>query len=240
MWSNAWFLVKQDYKRFVLGIIVSILLVLYFSGFSSFLAREILAGGGERPLWIASFLIDILFLSSMSTIGFIFNGEYGKYWITDVFTKKLLFMRMLPIDLRELLLARYIGFFINVVFLSAVYFSFFYVLTGFGQHYTFGQFMSFLLLWISFGICSGAFYIYKELGSNGKSYFIYSFAIVGVLIALSGATSGFGYGFFATSLRLAERFPLPSAIIGLLFAALWAIWWGRRTERKIRMREFAR
>lgn len=240
MWRNAWFIVKVDLKRTRWGLIVSTLMYAYFSVFGSFIVNELVQDSIKPGSLRTSFLADIMFLCSLSCIGFFMTGEYRNYWRSDVFSKRLMYMRSLPIGTKELVLARYMQMGINLLYLSLIYFVPFYFLCVLGERFTLTEYFSFTIFWLCFGACISIVFAYKEMGSSGRSYFLFSMVWVVVYFIASGAAWYGGFGFVLLSVEWVERFGLLVPLASLIVTILWLRVWGGMTINKISRRDYAR
>ncbi|TMV43107.1 hypothetical protein FE783_36165 [Paenibacillus mesophilus] len=240
MWGNAWFIVKADLRRTKWGLVVSTLMYAYFSVFGSFIVNELFPNSPEPVSMHVSFLADIMFLCSMSCIGFFMTGEYRYYWRSDVFTKRLMYMRSLPIDTKELVLARYMQMGINLLYLSIIFFVPFYFICVLGEMLTVAEYISFAIVWMSFGACMSILFAYKEMCGSGKSYFWFCMLGVVAYFAASGAAWYAGFGFVKLSVELVDQFGLFVSLASLLITWIWTLAWSRITKQKISRRDYAR
>lgn len=240
MWSNAWFIVSVELKRARGGLIITTLMYAYFCLFGSFITNELYDNNSVEPVSMGvSFLADILFVCSLSSIGFFLTGEYRNYWQSDIFSKRLMYMRSLPIDTKEIVLARYIQIGMSSLYSSVIFFVPFYFLSVLGERFTVVEYISFAAVWMGFGACMSIVFAYKELGGSGKSYFIYCLAWVVVYLAACGAAWYAGFGFVALAVEGVERFGLLVPFVSVTVTLAWTILWCKLTERQIRRRDYA-
>lgn len=238
MWSNIWFIVKADMKRSKWGYLISALMYVYFCFFGSFIVTDLFETTGNRGG--VSFLADLMFLCSLSCVGFVMSGEYHNYWLSDVFTKKLLYLRSLPISTKELVWARYVQIGINLLLMSAIYFIPFYFVSILGDMLTVTEFISFVVLWMCVGACSTIVFAYKELSGSGKSYFWFCMISVAGYMLVSGLGWYLNFGLVEHSVVLVQKIGLLAAIGCLVITVLWGWFWSKLTIDKIRRREYAR
>jgi hypothetical protein len=240
MWGNAWFIVKVDLRRTKWGLVVSTLMYAYFSVFGSFIVNELFQNSPEPASMLVSFLADIMFLCSMSCIGFFMTGEYRNYWRSDVFSKRLMYMRSLPIGTKELVLARYMQMGINLLYLSIIFFIPFYFICVLGDTLTLTEYISFAVVWMSFGACMSIVFAYKEMSGSGKSYFWFSMLGVVAYFVVSGAAWYAGFGLVKLSVDLVERYGLYVSLASLLVTTIWVKLWSEITKNKISRRDYTR
>ncbi|MEF3313721.1 hypothetical protein PV433_33055 [Paenibacillus sp. GYB004] len=238
MWSNIWFIVKADVKRAKWGYLISAFMYVYFCFFGSFIVSDLFETMGNRGG--VGFLADLMFLCSLSCIGFVMSGEYRSYWLSDVFTKKLLYLRSLPISTKELVWARYVQIGINLLIMSAILFIPLYFISLLDDILTVTEYISFAVLWMCVGACSSMVFAYKELSGSGKSYFWFCMISVAGYMAVSGLCWYWNFGLVEHSVIFAQKAGLLAAVVCLVITALWGWFWGRMTNDKIRRREYAR
>ncbi|WP_158289734.1 ABC-2 transporter permease [Paenibacillus flagellatus] len=240
MWDNVWLIVKYDLKRSRWGLLVSVLMYAYFCFFTVFITREQFPLDPAETAGRLGTVADIMLLTSMSCVGFAMTGDYRVYWRSDIFSKRLLFLRQLPISVRELVAARYVLIAINTAMLSVLYFVPLFLFGPLGRLLTPLQIVSFALTWVAFGVCMSVMYAYKELAGSGKSYFLYCCVWAILLIAIPVLTSLLGFGFVESSVEAVKRYGALVPVIGAVVAAVWVGFWFRKTERRIRSRSFSR
>ncbi|RKN61400.1 hypothetical protein [Paenibacillus ginsengarvi] len=238
MWNNAWFITKHELKRSNWGKLASVILYLYFGVFSAFIVGAMYAeaSGGMRSG--ISIPADIVFLTAMCCIGFSMTADYVSFYKTDIFTRKLQYMRQLPIGPSELVTARYLQIAITTVAQSLLFFIPFYFISDMGYLLTPAQFVAFALIWIFFGICVCLAFTYMELGLSGKVYFLFNMIVVFILVAAASTAGYFGISLVDLTVRGAATFGVWMSLAGLVIAILSGCVWFRLTERKIRSRSF--
>lgn len=204
------------------------------------MTNEYFTPAAEPPSKHLSFLCDIIFLPSMSCIGFLMTGDYRSYWKTDIFTKRLLFLRLLPIDPKQIVAARYVQIGINLVLMSAVFFIPFYFISVLAERLSLLEYLYFITLWLCYGMCMAAVFAYKELGTTGKSYFLFCMLWAAAYIGMALLAWGLGFGFLEMSVKAVETFGPAAPAIGIILVIVWNQWWRKATLRKISRREFTR
>jgi|GEM_PF-2664482 len=129
---------------------------------------------------------DITILCFMSSIGFFFSKAYlNPYWRTDTFTKNLATLRALPISTKTLAASRILQILIMAPLNAGVFFTAFYVCSSWAREFHFITFVSFVLVWLFFGIICSAFLILLEWGTSGKMYMLGTVIVILLLLAAS-------------------------------------------------------
>ncbi|CAG7636066.1 hypothetical protein ACFQI7_06970 [Paenibacillus allorhizosphaerae] len=240
MWNNALFIMKHELKRSNWGKLVSVALYLYLGIFSGLIARGMYfssTGIADRSLSAA---VDIIFLCGISCLGFAMAGEYLTYHRTDFFSRKVQYMRQLPISISETVGAKYLQMGVTLIAQTLLFFLPFYFIGRISDLLTFGQSLAFILVWVYFGACMSVVFAYKELGGTGKSYMRFSLIFTVLLVAASVGIKVLGTGFLELTMQGAVSFGLWIIVLGAALSAFWIWLWFRLTVNKIRSRSFVR
>ncbi|CAG7632364.1 hypothetical protein PAESOLCIP111_03372 [Paenibacillus solanacearum] len=239
MWNNALFIMKHELKRSNAGKLVSVGLYLYFGVFSGLLMRGMYSGTGvlDRSLGTA---VDIMFLCGISCIGFTMTGEYLNYHQTDFFSRKMQYMRQLPISISETVAAKYLQMGVTLLPQALLLFVPFYFIGRIGETLTAGQALAFVLAWIYFGACMSVVFAYKELGGSGKSYMRFNLVFTAFLVAATVGVNLLGISFLELTMQGAARGGAGIAVLGAVITALWTLFWFRLTVKRIHSRTFIR
>jgi len=240
MWNNAWFIMKHELKRSNVGKLVSVGLYLYFGVFSGLLMRGMYSSGTGVVDRSLSTAVDIMFLCGISCIGFAMSGEYLNYHRTDFFSRKVQYMRQLPISVPETVAAKYLQMGVTLIPQALLLFVPFYFIGRIGETLTFGQALAFILIWIYFGACMSVVFAFKELGGSGKSYMWFNLAFTAVLVAATVCVNLFGISFLTLTMQGAARGGAGIAVLGAVITALWTLFWFRLTVKRIHSRTFTR
>lgn len=238
LWRNAWWIVKHDLKRVKAGLFWSFVMNLYFSFFGGIMARRILQADDWNGF--DQFMADVIFLTCMSCLGFILTREYRNYWRNDVFTKRMLFMRTLPISAKELVTARFTLMGISLAVTSAIFFIPFYFIAAISRALSLLQFMGLVFVWISYGALMGALYISVEMLASGKTYLAVSTIGAFAYLGIAGLGWLFGFGIFSSSLEMVRSGGAILPAVSVIFAVTGVFGIMRVVEKRILTREFGR
>ncbi|WP_010277007.1 ABC-2 transporter permease [Paenibacillus senegalensis] len=179
-WANCKRLLMRDFQQDGLHIFTGLLLVLLFAIIGSPFLME---SQNTFFYWGAR---DIYFMAVVSTLGFsLMSKEYRSFgWKKAPITKKLMFLKSMPISAKEIIGSRVLYFLITFIFYGTVFFSVLgYVWLREGN--ALSEFVIFALVWLSYGLAVGSFYLWMEITQGEKIYFISSFIIIGIFILLT-------------------------------------------------------
>ncbi|QYJ15857.1 hypothetical protein Rxycam_01685 [Rubrobacter xylanophilus DSM 9941] len=194
-------------------------------------------GGIERAF--GSFLADYLFL----IVGLIlcvngFSRDYLVVWSADPFSSRLAFLRSLPIPPRTIVAGRMFSMLFTLPFTLPAFFVPVYLfsdLRAMGASY-----LWFVGIWVGYGLFGAGLTLLMELGLNGKTYTMVTFAMVVPILVIVAILE------FTVQLRLVERTialagdygPLPAIVSLVAGAGLFALL-ARLTARRIERRDLS-
>lgn len=202
--------------------------------------RDLLPLAPDTVGWRDTLAVDILMLTCMSAMGFMMTKEYRTYWSHDTFSKRVLFLRTMPIRVEELVLGRFQTLLVSLLSISIIFFGALYFIAGFRDRLDLLQYVEWIILWLCFGIIMGGFYVYAELGGSGKRYMLVC-SVGGIGTILLAVVAGMtGLGIVIKSVELVERFGILVPLLSLLLTVPITMGWIRMTERRVRSREYSR
>ncbi|GAA3410006.1 ABC-2 transporter permease [Paenibacillus hodogayensis] len=240
MWNNAWFITKYELKRSGWGTLASVAIYLYFGSFSGFLVNALVQKGLEEAQGALLVPTDVLFLIAMSCIAFSFTGDYTKYYQNDIFSRRLIYMKQLPISLQEIVMARYVQLAFTTLIQGILFFIPFAFLSRVNELLPVGSFLGFMVMWVCFGLCFGVVFAYKELGGNGKSYLWFSIIATFVLLAAALLSGLSGFSLVEMTIKVSSWYGGVILAPAFLFTIVWGRLWFGWTVLKIKNRSFVR
>lgn len=241
---EVWWLVREDVRRtwisFPTVILTSVLMGSYIGGFL-FLPEFAAEVGNE----LAGFLRDFLFLTLMPVLGvnFLFNKDYYYRLKEDNLSKRLTFLRELPISALTIVAGRVVIVLISLAFATPSFFASFYFLSrSSGIELGIGGYLIFVTTWIGYALLMGGFLLFVWLGLSWKTELkvLIVLPVYNTLLAVLSNLVLFKDGVVAESLKLAGTRGSLFAILILLVGASAFAAWARAAARRLEKRELPR
>jgi MFS family permease len=186
----------------------------------------------RKDVFQADFLM--LILATLLATNFMAR-DYFASW-KDPFTRRLTFLRSLPIPVRVLVSGRMVAMCFTLLFTVP---AFFLPIYFFGDHDLSGAaFVSFALIWIGYALMWSGINLYLELTTHGLIYSIICFVLVGVILGASAAMIWvFDYQVSVRVADLARDHGLFAAAVALVSGVLVFGLLALATERRVQRRE---
>ncbi|RAP75019.1 hypothetical protein [Paenibacillus montanisoli] len=187
-WQGAWRLLRFEGARSWVGLLITMLFFSYVSVVMMPLFNELLEKGGSSGYgWVC----DFMYLSILPTMGFLMNRSVMHYWSSDPYTRKLAYLRTLPIGWNAIILARMLQHFVVLSIVALFFFTIQYaMLNELRGLLAPDEYILFALIWYGYALFAGAAYVYFEQTMEGGKYFavcfafLLIFALIGVLLWL--------------------------------------------------------
>jgi len=230
-WTNVRFLVGHEFKgggwwlagsgamNVIFALIASILPYQeYFSAQSGLAVDQVVSD---------MFVTDLFYLMIMSSIGFaLFSREYRSNWVkTRPITRKLTYLKGLPISSNEIAASRSILYLITLGLLGSVFFVALYLFSPFfHSEIGLGLYISFALVWLGYALAVGGTFLIAEQTMSEKAYFILSFLFIGIFTAIAVLLRVTGFPLVKNVLAWVQQYGVIvsflSVIIGLIVLLL--------------------
>lgn len=202
--AEARWLAGKEIKRAWLSYPVSGLFVLFLGllvvpALSGVLELEGLDAPGRRlESSYNAFFPDLLFLimGAVLTVNSI-SGDYLRIWQDDVFSRRLLFLRSLPISTRSLVASRVMSMLFALPFTGPAFFLPVFLLSDLGELGV--SYLWFVGIWLGWSLLYAGFTLFCEFGMSGKVYTWISLANIGAFLVVVAALE------WTADLRLVER-----------------------------------
>ena len=242
MWRNAFWLAGKELQRTWLSYLATVVLAALYGAFAAVALLDALPIDTQPNIY-ASASVDIFFVFGVSALATnALSKDYLYSW-GDTFSKRLRFLRGLPVSAEELVVSRVltilVALFLNsVAFLVTIYLLSASVGDRLIAQLGFGEYLSFAGIWAGYAVfCSGA-WMYGEFGLNGRTYNNIVFGVMGVaFVFLIFLEWLFKLRIVERSIYLAGTYgPLPAILTLLLGGVAFALW-SRAAVRKIKRRD---
>lgn len=234
---NAWMITKLEFIGIHVPLVWTVIFNLYIGGMSVPMLQGIL---GTKDGQTFGFFMDFYFLILIPMLGFFFSRKSARYLREDSYTKSLGRLRVLPVKLEEMILARILLLFIALIGNAILFFAIQYVFAASIRNLlSAGPFLVYAFTWIGYAFIVSALYIYMELGFKGKIYFYLSMLSMLLLVAVAVMVQALGSNVVLFTIEQAQRMnvvmPLAAIAIGLGSLALSY----RLSRRKLQTRDLA-
>jgi len=245
--GGAIFLFKRDLRKTWPSYVVAVLQGLVFGIVASNLLEGVfviegLGGGGESVERVSnSLLVDLWFLGLTPAfmINFAFNRDYSARFTRDNMSRRLGFMRSLPIPVRDLVASRALSSLLSLALSGTTSFVVLYLLSDLGGgRLPVEVYLPFAAIWVTYALIMGGFYLYDWLGFSKKMDIPYTLAVMAILLLVPAVCNfALGVGLVQSSLGLAREYGLLTGAIPIFGAAVFALWM-LGAARRLKRREF--
>lgn len=187
------------------------------------------------------FALDFIFIVSLLSLPRMGAWATRGESVTSLPKEHLPFLRLLPLDARELVAGRILTLLVSVAIPSAALLSLPYIFSEpFRAQFVGFEYLLFTTFWVGFTMVWESISLFTELGMSNWPGFLTYLAIIFVTSALVGYFSGSGIGAIPQVIEaLREHGPLLGLPI-LLFGILALTFSGWCTTRRLEKRELGR
>ncbi|OMF32254.1 hypothetical protein BK133_14625 [Paenibacillus sp. FSL H8-0548] len=222
LWKGAWYLAKHELVKDRWKSLFTLVMIGYVLLFTVPLINDVVQGEeGGMATWAA----DFIYLTILPCLGFVMNQTMMRYWKEDTYTKKLGQWRTLPISSKQIALGRIIQLTIVLFLSQLVFFTLqFLFVRGMGADIDAGSFILYGLFWFGYSLTMAIAYVYWEVGHSGKTYFLFNFIYIIVLLVISLCLTLFKIGnVVVTTLNEIEsgNWWITLAVIAVSAVAFW-------------------
>lgn len=180
-WRGAWYLAKHEIRRNFWGNALVLIIIGYLLMFLVPMTSETVKDGFSGNM---NWTLDFLMIALLPCLGLISGQMMTAYWKQDLFTKKIIYWRTMPISLRQIALGKLIQMAMMLLATHTVFFILYFAglrmlevdipITG-----------SILnaLFWFSYSLVCSTLYIYLEVSYSGKMYTVFCFITTFVFLA---------------------------------------------------------
>jgi hypothetical protein len=210
-------------KREWIGALITLVFALYIGGFMSLSVDDLLREKEVPPLLYG--MTDWIYVTMFPCFGMLMNRTVFAMWKDDFYTKRLAHFRTMPIPLTAILQVRVLQTVIMLPILGALFLLLQYLLSpALRDTVTIEQWAAAGIMWICFSYVVNAFYMYIELGFNGKRYAQMHFIVMlGLAIVVAVLTWQRVY-LFLEVLQAAKSEAVALWITFFLLIAVAAMW----------------
>lgn len=239
-WRNAGWLAVRDLRNTWPSHSITLLATALLGLTAMFLLTTSLTSTERVPGgWFSASLADwiVLLTAPNFAVNWLSSG-YMTIW-RDPFSKRLAFLRSLPIPVRELVAGRLLFMLLSTMISASVFFIPFYLLLeDLRELAEPSVFLWFTLVWTGYALASGGVALFLELGLPGKVTFWVQGAWAAVLVCVIVVFNGLlGRSLVAESLGLAETYGAAPAALALCAGLAGFLAGARATQQRLERRE---
>lgn len=235
IWSSARRLagseLRRSWRSFLLTAFVTAVLGLFAST---------LVYGFYEVEGLTNFVIDLFFLLICANLALNFTAADYLQFSEDPLSKRLRFLRSLPVAARDLAAGRAAALLVTLAVMVPVFFVTLYLASG-GLRAEFGPagYLSFVGVWSGYALAMGALEMYLEWGFPGSRLFVFQLIWIVALVAAALAAGSLGWPVFGGVVDLSGAYGASAAVAALLagFLALALSVWA--TARRLGGRDLS-
>ncbi len=240
--KTRWLAVREVRRNWLSYLIIA-LFGLVFGVLAVLMSNDLQIGAPANRAEDAA--LDVFFIFALSI--FAINSLSRKYlysWV-DIFSRRLHFLRSLPISTGEIVASRILAMILALIFNSLVGFSTVYFLSwSFGgqlsQQLGPGGYLAFAGVWVGYAIFFGGAWSYAEFGLHGRIFNWIVFGIVGCTLPLLFMLEWlFNPRIVTRMIYLVEAYGALPAVLAIIAGTTGFSLWARATMRRIERRELS-
>ncbi|WP_332632060.1 hypothetical protein [Halalkalibacter flavus] len=245
MLNQAFWLVKKDLRYNWRGVVFTIIAVVFFGFFTTiFLEQAARALFGDGVMYYNHVVLDIFFVAILPSLAAIFmSGPYLSFQTIkdDPFTKRMAFLRTLPIPVELLALSRTLLMLITLFMMSLAFYG--TIVTQlpdrFYSYVTLNELFIFILVWFGYSLALGGMNPFIEYGTNGKILHLLPFLWIAIMIGLFvGFRLVVGHSIVEFSLLLVKDYGWIIAIISIAIGVVGCYLWHKLLTYRLGKRDY--
>ncbi|MCR8845154.1 hypothetical protein NQ117_15835 [Paenibacillus sp. SC116] len=228
-WRDAWFIVKQEFRTSPIGLLLTLLFMVYLSVMTYPMVQMVF----DKDVGIIStILMDFYLVLIFLSLGNLMNRRSTRYLSDDSYRKYVIKQRILPIGIETIVRARYLQLCILALVNGTVFFFVSYFVTGLGEITTIGSYVLFVLIGLTLNVLINVFLTYCEWRMSGKNYMWVVFLVMGIHTVAAIIISLCGGSIFKSLIYITNEWPIPTAIVTIVVLSQ-AIVWGMKSSLQV-------
>ena len=188
-----------------------------------------------------AYYVDVFFLAlGLLLVGNYVSRDYLSSWV-DSFSKRLYFLRSLPISVWGVVMSRMLTMVPALVFtVPALFLPVYFLSEAFASQLGPLQYLWFAAIWVGYGFFWAGLFLYLELGIHGKTYNWLAIGMVVFLLFLFWPLDWLlDLRLVGRTIELVGTYGALPAIAALLVGITGFVLWGRATVRRIERRDLS-
>ncbi|WP_028544724.1 hypothetical protein [Paenibacillus taiwanensis] len=213
-WKDAWMLCRRDLQRYWVGLLFTFL----FAAYMAVCTLPMLGAnlGQEEDSVIIRCMLDFVSLIMIGNLGFVFNRRGRRYLADDSHRKHIVKLRTLPVELKTIVLSRFMHLSLATLINGTIYFSIQYVfMRDLRQLLPIGNFLVYVLALMTFAVLIHMFYLAFEWSVSGKRYMIIVLLMMIGYLLISIGVSFTGQSLMIMLINSSNQYALAVGVISV-------------------------
>lgn len=243
--KDAWWLARKELQFYKIPLGFSVLATILIAALISMNLEQSIRNATLPEMANDQFwFIDFVFVLVTPSLAAIFmSGPYLSFRAIkeDPFSKRMAFYRSLPIPIKILALSRTIIMLITLTLLSIVFYSTITIALHdrLFQYLTFGEYFTFVLIWLGYAVALGGMNPYIEYGTSGKVLHLFPYlAFVLFAFGIVLFYKIVGNGIVESTIMLSLKIGLPIAILFLLIGIVGCVIWHLLLTKRLSSKDY--
>ncbi|WP_028596726.1 hypothetical protein [Paenibacillus assamensis] len=228
-WRDAWFIVKQEFRTSPIGLLLTILFMVYLSVMTYPMAQMVF---DKEVGIISTILMDFYLFLIFLSLGTFMNRRSTRYLSEDSYRKYVIKQRILPIGIQTIVRARYLQVCILSLVNGTTFFFVSYFIIGLDKVTNAASYALFVLIGLTLSILINVLFTYCEWKMSGKMYMLVVFLVMVILTITAIIISLCGGSVFKSLLYITNEWPLPTVIVTIVVLSQ-AIIWGMKSSLQV-------
>jgi hypothetical protein len=185
-------------------------------------------------------MANFFVLAILQNLGFPMNGKYFSFWKSDTFTKRLHYLKRLPISNEVIIMSRILQFLFTIVIMTIIFFGIYYIIMAYEliSRVDIFPYLSLAVIWMGYAIITGSLNLYWELAVSGKTYFRYCL----LMTLVYGVVSVIIWYLYRNSIWLvtaewARDYGFVPAILSLILGVISLVICGKQLKKRLDRRD---
>ncbi|MDK8182854.1 hypothetical protein [Paenibacillus sp. UMB4589-SE434] len=213
-WKDAWMLCKRDFQRYWIGLLFTFLFAAYMAVCTLPMLGANLSK--EDDSVAIRCLLDFISLVMIGNLGFVFNRRGRRYLADDSHRKHIVKLRTLPVELKTIILSRFMHLSIATLLNGTIYFLIQYVfMRDLREVLPVGNYLVYVLALMTCAVLIHMFYIGFEWSVSGKGYMIVVLLMMIGYLLISICVSFTGKSLVVMLIQSSNQYALAVGVISV-------------------------
>jgi hypothetical protein len=234
-----WQLTKMEFRWHAVKYLFVIPMALYFGWICGVITGNLYFGDvGNKAMY--DLFVDVIFSIGVGVLGIAYMREsMSRLLCTRVPSKRLRFLRQLPIETGIIVKSRQLTAILNILMVYAVFFLFMYAITPkLHQLMSLPEYIAFALSWSGYVLLINSLYLFWETAYRAKIYMTLTIVVVIVLLGWPVLAWAFDFHVVGSMIDAVKQsgFVLPISSVAIGSVMMWVM--GRKSRERLQKRDF--